>query len=83
MQGENNVYRKWPAEFMYTMDAPKGHLPLTNALRGTQLIQVGPDLHSQCSRYLYMYISSTDAVLSDNRRATSILPVRSVMCCWS
>ena len=27
-------------EFMYTIDAPKGHLPLTNALRGTQLIQV-------------------------------------------
>ena len=28
-------------EFMYTTEAPKGHLPLTNALRGTQLIQVG------------------------------------------
>lgn len=27
-------------EFMYTTEAPKGHLPLTNALRGTQLIQV-------------------------------------------
>mmetsp|Transcript_12904 Transcript_12904/g.21610 ORF Transcript_12904/g.21610 Transcript_12904/m.21610 type:complete len:229 (+) Transcript_12904:50-736(+) len=24
-------------EFMYTMDAPQGHLPLTSALRGTQL----------------------------------------------
>ena len=39
-QGENNNYRKWPMEFMYTTEAPKGHLPLTNALRGTQLIQV-------------------------------------------
>jgi hypothetical protein len=38
-QGENNVYRKWPMEFVYSMDAPRGHLPLTNALRGTQLFQ--------------------------------------------
>lgn len=38
-QGENNVYRKWPMEFIYSMDAPRGHLPLTNALRGTQLFQ--------------------------------------------
>ena len=37
--GENNVYRKWPAEFIYSMDAAKGHLPLTNALRGTQLFE--------------------------------------------
>uniref|UniRef100_A0A7S0RYY0 GUN4-like domain-containing protein n=1 Tax=Chlamydomonas leiostraca TaxID=1034604 RepID=A0A7S0RYY0_9CHLO len=35
--GENNNYRKWPMEFIYSMDAPRGHLPLTNALRGTQL----------------------------------------------
>ena len=35
--GENNNYRKWPMEFNYSLDAPKGHLPLTNALRGTQL----------------------------------------------
>lgn len=37
--GENNVYRKWPAEFIYSLDAAKGHLPLTNALRGTQLFE--------------------------------------------
>jgi hypothetical protein len=37
--GENNNYRKWPAEFVYEQGAPKGHLPLTNALRGTQLFQ--------------------------------------------
>ena len=37
VQGENNVYRKWPSEFNYSADAPKGHLPLTNALRGTRL----------------------------------------------
>lgn len=37
--GENNNYRKWPMEFVYTINAPKGHLPLTNALRGTQLLQ--------------------------------------------
>jgi hypothetical protein len=33
------VYRKWPAEFVYSMNAVKGHLPLTNALRGTQLFE--------------------------------------------
>ena len=37
--GENNIYRKWPAEFIYSLDAAKGHLPLTNALRGTQLFE--------------------------------------------
>ncbi|GIL57280.1 hypothetical protein Vafri_12535 [Volvox africanus] len=37
--GENNNYRKWPMEFNYSLDAPRGHLPLTNALRGTQLFQ--------------------------------------------
>lgn len=31
--------RKWPAEFNYSVDAPKGHLPLTNALRGTRLFE--------------------------------------------
>ena len=36
-QGEDNNYRKWPAEFDYSLNAKKGHLPLTNALRGTQL----------------------------------------------
>ena len=44
VQGENNFYRKWPGEFRYDSplepkSAPKGHLPLTNALRGTQLFQ--------------------------------------------
>jgi len=40
VQGEMNYYRKWPAEFIYNAeDAPKGHLPLTNALRGTQLLE--------------------------------------------
>ncbi|KAK9812587.1 hypothetical protein WJX73_010690 [Symbiochloris irregularis] len=37
--GERNNYRKWPGEFMYTREAPKGHLPLTNCLRGTQLFE--------------------------------------------
>lgn len=39
VQGENNAYRKWPLEFNWVADAKKGHLPLTNALRGTQLLQ--------------------------------------------
>lgn len=39
VQGPNNVYRKWPGEFTYTAEAPKGHLPLTNALRGTRLFE--------------------------------------------
>ena len=38
--GENNAYKKWPGEFTWAADAPKGHLPLTNCLRGTQLFQV-------------------------------------------
>lgn len=38
-QGVNSIYRKWPMEFTYTLEAPKGHLPLTNALRGTQLLE--------------------------------------------
>ncbi|GFR44326.1 hypothetical protein Agub_g5539 [Astrephomene gubernaculifera] len=37
--GENNNYRKWPMEFNYSLNASRGHLPLTNALRGTQLFQ--------------------------------------------
>ena len=37
--GENNAYKKWPGEFTWEADAPKGHLPLTNCLRGTQLFQ--------------------------------------------
>lgn len=40
LTGENLNYRAWPAEFVYDLDtACKGHLPLTNALRGTQLFQ--------------------------------------------
>jgi hypothetical protein len=39
VQGENNIYRKWPQEFKYKKDAPKGHLPLTNCLRGTRLFE--------------------------------------------
>mgnify|MGYP007096449857 CR=1 FL=1 len=31
--------RKWPGEFKYEAGAAKGHLPLTNALRGTQLFE--------------------------------------------
>lgn len=37
--GENNYYRKWPSEFIYTLDAKPGHLPVTNCLRGTQLFE--------------------------------------------
>eukprot|EP00271_Cylindrocystis_brebissonii_P007947 TRINITY_DN21905_c0_g1_i1.p1 TRINITY_DN21905_c0_g1~~TRINITY_DN21905_c0_g1_i1.p1 ORF type:complete len:321 (-),score=30.14 TRINITY_DN21905_c0_g1_i1:1321-2283(-) len=37
--GENSTYKKFPAEFQWSIDAPTGHLPLTNALRGTQLLE--------------------------------------------
>lgn len=42
--GENDNYRKWypdeNSEFIYNLDeAPNGHLPLTNCLRGTQLLE--------------------------------------------
>lgn len=36
--GENGTYRKWPEEFIWEKDAAKGHMPLTSALRGTQLL---------------------------------------------
>jgi hypothetical protein len=36
--GENGDYRKFPQEFQWRADAAPGHLPLTNALRGTQLL---------------------------------------------
>ena len=39
--GENNNYRKWATkEYFYTLEeACAGHLPLTNALRGTNLLE--------------------------------------------
>ena len=39
VQGDRNNYRKWPGEFIYSLEAPKGHLPLPNCLRGTQLFE--------------------------------------------
>jgi len=39
VQGENNAYRKWPEEFIWEKEAARGHMPLTNALRGTQLLE--------------------------------------------
>ncbi len=39
VQGENNAYRKWPEEFIWEKEAKRGHMPLTNALRGTQLLE--------------------------------------------
>lgn len=37
---EQYNYRAFPNEFMWELsdDTPEGHLPLTNALRGTQLL---------------------------------------------
>jgi len=38
--GENNSYRSWANnEYIYNMEAVKGHLPLTSCLRGTQLLR--------------------------------------------
>jgi len=38
--GENNSYRSWAGnEYIYSMEAKKGHLPLTSCLRGTQLLR--------------------------------------------
>lgn len=36
---ENECYRKFPEEYIWSIDAAKGHMPLTNALRGTQLLE--------------------------------------------
>lgn len=37
---EQYNYRAFPTEFIWVLndDTPEGHLPLTNALRGTQLL---------------------------------------------
>ena len=39
--GETERKRRWfgDSEFIYSMDAARGHLPLTSALRGTSLIK--------------------------------------------
>ena len=37
--GENGNYRKWPEEFIWEKEAARGHMPLTSALRGTQLLE--------------------------------------------
>lgn len=34
-----NMYRKWPTDFIYDKTAVQGHLPLTNANRGTTLLE--------------------------------------------
>ena len=40
VHGEDDAYRKWPEEFTYNgTEAVRGHLPLTNCLRGTKLFQ--------------------------------------------
>ena len=36
---KNDAYRKWPEEFIWKKEAAKGHMPLTSALRGTQLLE--------------------------------------------
>eukprot|EP00850_Spirogloea_muscicola_P002720 SM000010S04358 [mRNA] locus=s10:1187775:1188878:- [translate_table: standard] len=37
--GPNDTYKKFPAEFTWDVAALVGHLPLTNALRGTRLLE--------------------------------------------
>eukprot|EP00798_Chlamydomonas_sp_ICE-L_P009834 gene9834-7718_t len=34
VQGEFTDYRKWPSEFIYSLETTKGHLPLTNGYQG-------------------------------------------------
>ena len=31
--------RNWPDEFIYSLEAPVGHLPLTNCIRGAQVLE--------------------------------------------
>jgi hypothetical protein len=35
---EGNVWTRYPGEFMWSLDAPPGHLPLTNQLRGVRVM---------------------------------------------
>ncbi|MEM1426530.1 MAG: GUN4 N-terminal ARM-like repeat domain-containing protein [Cyanobacteria bacterium P01_H01_bin.130] len=36
---EGNHWTRYPGEFQWTLDAPKGHLPLTNQLRGVRVME--------------------------------------------
>nr|QCI06353.1 hypothetical protein [Dictyurus purpurascens] len=35
---QNEINKRYPEEFIWTIDAPKGHLPLFNQLRGIQVL---------------------------------------------
>lgn len=35
---KDGIMRRYPEEFIWTINAPKGHLPLINQLRGTQVL---------------------------------------------
>ena len=36
---DGNHWTRYPGEFQWTLDAPKGHLPLTNQLRGVRVME--------------------------------------------
>ena len=36
---DGNHWTRYPSEFQWTLDAPKGHLPLTNQLRGVRVME--------------------------------------------
>lgn len=38
IESDNGTMRRYPQEFNWTIDAPSGHLPLFNQLRGTQTL---------------------------------------------
>jgi len=73
--------RNWPDEFIYSMEAPAGHLPLTNCIRGAQVLQELLDHPAVASKKAKVVTksSSAPAASDDNkpkkRSALSMLAV--------
>jgi len=62
--GENSTYKKFPMDFSWASDAPKGHLPLTNCLRGTQLFE-GLLTHPAFAQFDDEQVMPEDSALPD------------------
>jgi len=69
--------RNWPDEFLYNVEAPVGHLPLTNCIRGAQVLQEllsHPALEKKKAKPVQRTQSSTaDATPGKKKSALSML----------
>jgi len=68
--------RNWPDEFIYTLEAPDGHLPLTNCIRGAQVLQElleHPAIESMKAKPKSASKSSTSSTSSSTGKRKSAL----------